>query len=184
MFVGPLYRTIDLWKNLKRRECPQDYMVERPAKSREARVRFPVPRKRDSSEKLSCNRLSRRFQNDFEWRMQMGIHWQPADSNSARPAARPVENSHQSLSPFCKFRDECRSNYILSRWSPVRIRPPVNNDRSSSVVEQRKNVSPILAVALFGRLKRMKISARMPLELHRSRVRLPSVSMNEAVAQW
>ena len=34
---------------LKRRECPQDYMVEHPAKSREARVRFPVPRKRDSS---------------------------------------------------------------------------------------------------------------------------------------
>jgi len=66
MFVGPLCQTIDLWKNLKRRECPQDYMVERPAQSREARVRFPVPRKRNSSENClatDCRAASRMILN-------------------------------------------------------------------------------------------------------------------------
>ena len=207
---------------------PAGLQVEAPGESREVRVQPPVPQF-GMAEKLSCTRLSRCFLNF--WRMQMGIHWQPAGSNPARPIARSDENSHQPLSPICRFCDECRWNYIpkkdevpgsnpggFNKWGHsstvervkyvssilssqffatnagvTTCKPLVAgsnpasglmNDRSSSVGRAAENVSPNLVVAFLSVVSNRIFAARMPLELHRSRVRVSPAPSDGAVAQW
>ena len=101
----------------------------------------------------SCTQLSRRFQ--VSWRMPVGIHWQPADSNSARSVARPGENSHQPLSPCCvDFCDECRWNYILKEDEVVGSSPTDSNRRDRSSAVERVNT--------FHQFCRHSLSRRMP----------------------
>ncbi len=81
----------------------------------------------------------------------MGIHWQPAGSNPARPVARPGENSHQTLSPICRFCDECRWNYILKEDEVPGSNPGgFNKWGHSSTVERVKYVSSILSSQFFA----------------------------------
>jgi hypothetical protein len=163
----------------------------------------------------------------------MGIHWKPADSNSARLAARPVENSHQPLSPFCSqdfvtnadgttslkrtrfrvripvaptdgaiaqrwsalntFHQFCRHSFSrrmpeklhVIRWSPVRIRPPGPQwPGVAQWIEQRKMFLKTLSSRFSVGVGDRRISVRMPLELHLSRVRVSPAPLDGAVAQW
>src|SRR5580658_9796478 len=103
---------------------PAGLQVERLAQSQKARVHIPVPCKRNSSAIVLHPIVALLL--EILWRMQVGIHWQPADSNSARPAARPVENSHQTLSPFLQsdFVTNAGGTTSLKR-TRFRVRIPV-----------------------------------------------------------
>ena len=137
---------------------PAGLQIERPAHSREARGRHPVPRKWNSSARLAPN--CRAASVDFMANAG-GNTLKPAGANPARRTERFVENPHQSLSPFnfkFWFCDECRWNYILKEDEVPGSNPGGSNGRGHSSTEERvKYVSSILSSQFLR---------RMPEELH------------------
>jgi len=108
---------------LKRRECPQDYMVERPAQSWKARVRIPVPCERNSSAIVlhPIVALLLEFYGECRWeyignqRIRIPPGW---------PRGQPrilIKPCRHFAVRFC---DECRWNYILKE-DEIRVQIPV-----------------------------------------------------------